>query len=304
MPLPTSFELHRVAGRANARTTIFRREIRNEAIFEANPNKMKLLHLTERTRLSSKIALPTPSSPTLHKIFRFPPYHMKGIMQILVVEDERRMADVLRQALVEEGYAVTVSMEGREGLSLAQTGGFDLIILDVMLPGLSGFEIVRQLRSKRNQTPMLMLTARDSTKDLVEGLDIGADDYLTKPFSFEVLLARVRAVSRRGPIPQPVCIEVAGLTMNPGTREVHRAGRPIDLTKTEYAILELLMRSAGRVVTRDTLIDRVWGGDSDIASNTLDAFIRLLRARIEEPGRARLIRTVRGVGYSLKSEGG
>jgi DNA-binding response OmpR family regulator len=189
-------------------------------------------------------------------------------------------------------------------LSLAETGAFDLIVLDVMLPGLSGFEIARRLRANRNQTPLLMLTARDSTKDMVEGLDRGADDYLTKPFSFEVLLARVRAVSRRGPIPQPVCLEVAGLTMNPGTREVHRGGRPIELTKTEYAILELLMRSAGRVVTRDALIERVWGGDSDIASNTLDAFIRLLRARIEEPGQVRLIRTVRGVGYSLKPEAG
>jgi DNA-binding response OmpR family regulator len=223
-------------------------------------------------------------------------------MQILVVEDERRMAEVLRQAFVEEGYTVSVAMDGREGLSLAETGGFDLIVLDVMLPGISGFEIARRLRARRNQTPLLMLTARDSTKDMVEGLDTGADDYLTKPFSFEVLLARVRAVSRRGPIPQPVCLEVAGLTMNPGTREVHRGGRPIELTKTEFAILEVLMRSAGRVVTRDTLIERVWGGESDIASNTLDAFIRLLRARIEEPGQARLIRTVRGVGYSLKPE--
>jgi DNA-binding response OmpR family regulator len=225
-------------------------------------------------------------------------------MRILVVEDERRMAEVLRQALVEEGYTVSVAMDGREGLGLAETGEFDLIVLDVMLPGLSGFEIARRLRANRNQTPLLMLTARDSTKDMVEGLDTGADDYLTKPFSFEVLLARVRAVSRRGPIAQPVCLEVAGLTMNPGTREVHRGGRPIELTKTEYAILELLMRSAGRVVTRDALIERVWGGDSDIASNTLDAFIRLLRARIEEPGQVRLIRTVRGVGYSLKPEAG
>ncbi|HEV3202113.1 MAG TPA: response regulator transcription factor, partial [Bryobacteraceae bacterium] len=227
-----------------------------------------------------------------------------GSMRILVVEDERRMAEVLRQALSEEGYTVSVAMDGREGLSLAETGEFDLILLDVMLPGLSGFEVARRLRAGRNQTPLLMLTARDSTKDMVEGLDTGADDYLTKPFSFEVLLARVRAVSRRGPIAQPVCLEVAGLTMNPGTREVHRGGRPIELTKTEYAILELLMRSAGRVVTRDALIERVWGGDSDIASNTLDAFIRLLRARIEEPGQVRLIRTVRGVGYSLKPEAG
>jgi DNA-binding response OmpR family regulator len=223
-------------------------------------------------------------------------------MRILVVEDERRMAEVLRQGLVEDGHLVTVAAEGREGLSLAGSGGFDLIILDVMLPGLSGFEIARQLRAKRNQTPVLMLTARDSTSDIVEGLDIGADDYLTKPFSFEVLLARVRAVGRRGPIPQPVCLQAAGLAMNLGTREVRRGGRRIGLTRTEYAILELLMRNAGRVVTRGTLIEGVWGGDSDIESNTLDAFVRLLRAKIEEPGEVRLIQTVRGVGYSLKPE--
>ena len=225
-------------------------------------------------------------------------------MRILVVEDERRMAELLRQGLGEDGHLVTVALEGREGLSLAESGGFDLIILDVMLPGLDGFEIARQLRAKRNQTPVLMLTARDSVRDIVEGLDIGADDYLTKPFAFEVLLARVRAVGRRGPIPQPVCLEAAGLTMNQGTREVRRGGRRIVLTRTEYAILELLMRNAGRVVTRDALIEGVWGGASDIENNTLDAFVRLLRAKIDEPGQARLIQTVRGVGYSLGPEAG
>ena len=223
-------------------------------------------------------------------------------MRILVVEDERRMAELLRQGLTEDGHVVTLALEGREGLSLAASGGFDLLILDVMLPGLSGFEIARQLRARRNQMPILMLTARDSTRDIVEGLDLGADDYLTKPFSFEVLLARVRAVGRRGPIPQPVCLEAAGLTMNQGTREVRRGGHAISLTRTEYAILELLMRNAGRVVTRDTLMEGVWGGTSDIESNTLDAFVRLLRAKIEETGRGRVIHTVRGVGYSLRPE--
>ena len=223
-------------------------------------------------------------------------------MRILVVEDERRMAELLRQGLTEDGHVVTVAREGGEGLSLAGGGGFDLLILDVMLPGVSGFEIARQLRARRDQTPILMLTARDSTRDVVEGLDLGADDYLTKPFSFEVLLARVRAVGRRGPIPQPVCLEAAGLTMNQGTREVRRGGHAISLTRTEYAILELLMRNAGRVVTRDTLMEGVWGGTSDIESNTLDAFVRLLRAKIDETGQGRVIRTVRGVGYSLRPE--
>jgi DNA-binding response OmpR family regulator len=220
-------------------------------------------------------------------------------MRILIVEDERRMAELLRQGLTEEGHRITVATDGREGLSVAESGAFDLIVLDVMLPGVNGFQIVRHLRSRRDQTPILMLTARDATKDIVEGLNLGADDYLTKPFSFEVLAARVRAAGRRGPIPQPVCLEAAGLIMNQSTHEVRRGGRRIELTRTEFAILEVLMRNAGRVVVRDTLIEAVWGSASDIESNTLDAFVRLLRAKIEQPG---LIRTVRGVGYSLQPE--
>ncbi len=220
-------------------------------------------------------------------------------MRILVVEDERRMAELLRQGLTEEGHVVTTAFEGREALSLAQSGEFDLILLDVMLPGIDGFTIARRLRAERNQTPILMLTARDATPDIVQGLNVGADDYLTKPFSFEELLARVRACGRRGPIPQPVRHQVADLTMDQAAREVRRAGRLISLTRTEYAILELLMKNAGRVVRRDSFIDNVWGGDSDIESNTLDAFVRLLRAKVEAPGEPRLIHTVRGVGYRL-----
>lgn len=220
-------------------------------------------------------------------------------MRILVVEDEPRMAALLRQGLSEEGHAVTVVLEGRGGLELAEGGGFDLLLLDVMLPGVSGFEIARSLRARRDQTPILMLTARDAPQDIVKGLDLGADDYLTKPFSLDVLLARVRAVSRRGPIPHTVVLEASGLTMNPGTREVTRDGRRLDLTRTEYAILEMLMRNAGRVLPRDTLIEGVWGGSTEIESNTLDAFVRLLRAKVEQPGQTRLIRTVRGVGYAL-----
>jgi DNA-binding response OmpR family regulator len=220
-------------------------------------------------------------------------------MRILVIEDERRMAELLRQGLGEEGHAVSVAYDGREGLGMAQSCAFDLIVLDVMLPGMTGFQVARQLRRDRNQTPILMLTARDAPADMVEGLDLGADDYLTKPFSFEVLLARVRAVSRRGPIPQPVFLQAGGIVMNHSTREVRRGRSRIDLTRTEFAILEVLLRNAGRVVTRDSLIDSIWGGDSEIENNTLDAFIRLLRAKLEEPG---LIRTIRGVGYSLRAE--
>jgi DNA-binding response OmpR family regulator len=223
-------------------------------------------------------------------------------LRILVVEDERRMADLLRQGLTEDGHAVTVATEGREGLAIAEAGGFDLLVLDVMLPGLTGIEIARRLRARRDRTPILMLTARDAASDIVQGLDTGADDYLTKPFSFEVLLARVRAVGRRGPIAQPVVLEAAGITLHLGTREVLRGTRKIELTRTEYAILEMLMRAAGRVLTRESLIDGVWGGDSAIESNTLDAFVRLLRGKIEAAGESRVLRTVRGVGYCLRAE--
>jgi DNA-binding response OmpR family regulator len=224
-------------------------------------------------------------------------------MRILVAEDEAQMAALLRQGLTEEGHQVTIAPDGRQALDLADAAEFDLIVLDVMLPHVDGFQIARRLREQRNQTPLLMLTARDAPGDIVKGLDLGADDYLTKPFSFEILLARVRAVGRRGPIAQPLFLEAAGLEMDRTTREVRREGRPIDLTRTEAAILELLMLNRGRVVTREALLERVWGNDAEIRSNTIDAFVRLLRAKIETPGPDRLIRTVRGVGYSLGPRG-
>jgi DNA-binding response OmpR family regulator len=224
-------------------------------------------------------------------------------MRILVVEDEPRMAELLRQGLTEEGHAVVVSLDGREGLSFAENESFDLLLLDVMLPGADGFSIVRRLRGRRIQTPILMLTARDAMRDVVEGLNLGADDYITKPFSFEELFARVRAAGRRGPAPQPVNLETGDLSLNQGTREVKRGERKITLTRTEFTILELLMRHSGRVLSRDTLIEAVWGGDSDIESNTLDAFMRLLRAKIEAPGEPKLLHTIRGVGFSLRGDG-
>ena len=223
-------------------------------------------------------------------------------MRILVVEDERRMADLLKQGLTEEGHFVVTAHDGKEAVSLAESRSFDLMILDVMLPALDGFGVVRKLRAGHVQTPVLMLTARDAPRDVITGLDLGADDYLTKPFSFEVLLARVRAVARRGPIPQPVRLELADLSMDPAAREVRRGNRVINLTRTEYAILELLLRNAGRVVTRDRLIEDIWDGGADIESNTLDAFVRLLRAKVEVGGEPKLIHTVRGVGYTLRQE--
>jgi len=223
-------------------------------------------------------------------------------MRILVVEDEPRMAELLRQGLAEDGHAVTVAHDGRDGLAFAQPGAFDLLVLDVMLPGATGFEIARQVRARGDRTPILMLTARDATSDVVAGLDLGADDYLTKPFSFDVLLARIRVLGRRTPIAQPVILEWAGIALHFGTREVRRGERKLELTRTEYGILELLMRNAGRVVTRDSLIENIWGLDSEIESNTLDAFVRLLRAKTEAAGESRVIRTVRGIGYCLRGE--
>ena len=209
------------------------------------------------------------------------------------------MAELLRQGLTEEGHAVVVAHEGRSGMSLAENEEFDLLLLDVMLPGADGFTILRRVRARQIQTPILMLTARDATRDIVEGLNLGADDYLTKPFSFQELFARVRAAGRRGPVTQPVVLRVGDLSLNLGTREVRRGPRLVTLTRTEYSILELLMRNAGRVLSRDRLIESVWG-HTEIENNTLDAFMRLLRAKVEGPGDAKLLHTVRGVGFSLR----
>jgi DNA-binding response OmpR family regulator len=223
-------------------------------------------------------------------------------MDVLVVEDDSRMAGLLRQGLAEEGFSVTVSRNGTEALGMAQASPFDVIVLDVMLPGIDGFTVARRLREARNRTPILMLTARDADRDVITGLNLGADDYLTKPFSFEVLLARIRAVGRRGPIAHAVILHAHDLSLDETSREVTRGTRRIHLTRTEYSLLLLLLRNAGRVVTRDTIIEKVWGYSAEIESNTLDAFVRLLRTKLEAPGEAKLLHTVRGVGYSLRKD--
>ncbi len=223
-------------------------------------------------------------------------------MQVLIVEDERRMAKLLQQCLQEEGYRALAVHTGEEGLSFARATDFDLIILDIMLPGIDGFEVARRLRREGKQTPILILTARDADVDQIQGLDLGADDYLTKPFSLDVLLARVRAVSRRGPIPKPVIVQVADLEIDTATREVQRGGRKLNLTPKEYSLLEMMARSAPRVLSRDHLIEAVWGFDAETSANNLEAFIHHLRAKVELPGEPRLIRTARGVGYSLRTE--
>jgi DNA-binding response OmpR family regulator len=177
-----------------------------------------------------------------------------------------------------------------------------LIVLDIMLPGLDGFQVARRLRSEGVSTPILMLTARDATPDIVQGLDLGGDDYLTKPFSFEVLLARIRALLRRGPAPARVQLRIGPLVLDPAAHEVYRGQERIPLTRTEFHLLEFLMRRPGQVVPRDTLIEAVWGYDRDIESNTLDAFIRLLRSKVEGKDGPKLIQTVRGVGYVVREE--
>jgi len=223
-------------------------------------------------------------------------------MHILVVEDEPRMADVLRQGLTEEGHETVVATRGGEGFALARSEPFDLIVLDVMIPELDGFEIAQRLRTSKNQTPILMLTARDGDQDIVRGLNAGADDYLTKPFSFDVFLARVRAVARRGPIAQPISYEIADLVINSATREVRRGKRVIRLTAREYSLLELLARRSPGIVTRDTILDKVWGYSGDVSFNNLEAYIHLLRSKVEQVPESRLIHTIRGVGYCLRVE--
>ena len=221
-------------------------------------------------------------------------------MQILLVEDDDRMSSLLRGGLEEEGHQVHVSKDGETGLAVASSAGFDAIVLDLTLPRMDGLTVTRRLREAGNRTPILMLTARDSIADVVVGLDVGADDYLTKPFAFEVLLARLRAVSRRGPIPQSVLLSIANLQLDTVTRRVTRDGRLIVLTKREFDLLELLMRNAGRPLTRSTILERVWGFGATVEENTVEAFIKLLRGKVEQDGEQKLIYTVRGIGYCLR----
>ncbi len=221
-------------------------------------------------------------------------------MRILVVEDEQRMAGLLDQGLTEEGHQVYVARDGEQGLALAQSSSYDAIIMDVMLPRIDGLTVARRLRESGNQTPVLMLTARDTVSDVVKGLDTGADDYLTKPFAFDVLLARLRAVSRRGPIPQRVRLEFADLSMDTTSRRVTRQGRPVSLTPKEHSLLELLLRNAERAVSRETILERVWGFDSEVEENTIEAFVRLLRSKVDVGFEPKLIHTIRGIGYCLR----
>ena len=221
-------------------------------------------------------------------------------MRILVVEDDIQLAKLLSRGLAGQGHAVDVAWDGIKGLEKSQNVSYDSIVLDVMLPGIDGLTLIRRLRAGGVRTPVLMLTARDSPQDVVRGLDVGADDYLTKPFSFEVLAARLRVIARRNASATDKVLQVADLVVNTETHEVNRGKRPLVLTRTEFVLLELLMRRAGRVVSRDDLTEAVWGIDREVESNTLDVFIFQLRGKIESSGGSRLIQTVRGYGYTVR----
>jgi len=222
-------------------------------------------------------------------------------MKVLVVDDERAVRDSLRRALELEGYEVELAADGAEALyRLESNGQPDAVILDVLMPGLDGLEVSRRLRGKGNSVPILMLTARTEVESRVAGLDAGADDYLAKPFALEELLARLRALLRRMAPGTEEVLRFADLDLNPGTREVRRGGAPIELTRTEFNLLELFLRNPRQVLTRSVIFERVWGYDFGFASNSLDVYIGYLRRKTELDGMPRLIQTVRGVGYALR----
>lgn len=232
------------------------------------------------------------------------PYSVGGPLNILLVEDDAEMARVLMQGLQEESYRVDLARDGATALTLSKSGSFDVVLLDVMLPGVDGLAVARQLRSTRNDVGVLMLTARDTPADVVKGLDAGADDYLTKPFSFQELLARIRALGRRSaPRPKNV-LEYGDLVLEMATFRAYQGGRQLRLTFTEFRLLELLVRNRGFVVPRAALVETLWGERREVTENTLDAFVSLLRRKIGDcaassSAHGRLIETHRGVGYSI-----
>jgi two-component system response regulator MprA len=222
-------------------------------------------------------------------------------VKILVVDDERAVRDALRRALELQGYEVELAADGAEALARLNANGHpDAIVLDILMPEIDGLEVCRRLRRAGNSVPVLMLTARDAVGDRVEGLDAGADDYLVKPFALEELLARVRALLRRGAASVDGVLRFADLELDPQTREVRRGGERIELTRTEFNLLELFMLNPRQVLTRSIIFERVWGYDFGFASNSLDVYIGYLRRKTEAGGKPRLIQTVRGVGYALR----
>jgi two-component system, OmpR family, response regulator len=224
-------------------------------------------------------------------------------VRVLVVEDHPEMAGLLDARLREDGFAVDLVGTGENGVAMALEVDYDVVVLDVLLPGIDGFEACRRLRAEGRWAPVLLLTARDAVRDRVAGLDAGADDYLTKPFSFAELSARLRALVRRGPGERPVVLAVGALTLDPATRDVRRGDAEIRLTPKEFALLEFFMRHPGEVLSRTRLIEHVWDFAFESDSNVVDVFVRLLRDKIDRPFGARSIETVRGAGYRLREAG-
>jgi DNA-binding response OmpR family regulator len=223
-------------------------------------------------------------------------------MRILIVEDDPKMATVLRDALQKHSHRIVLAASGTDGLDIALNHQFESIILDAMLPGIDGFAVARSLRNSRVSTPILMLTARDATRDVVRGLDSGVDDYLTKPFAFEELFARLRALGRRTTTSASLSYRIDDLELDPLTHAASRNGRPISLTRTEFLLLEFMMRNPHAVLRREVIINAVWGYERTVENNTLDAFMKQLRSKVDGGFENRLIHTVRGFGYKLTAE--
>ncbi|TNM39572.1 response regulator transcription factor [Nocardioides albidus] len=225
-------------------------------------------------------------------------------MRVLVVDDERRLARTLQVGLGAEGFAVDLAHDGTDGLWLARENPYDAIVLDLMLPGINGYQVCRTLREEGNWTPILMLTAKDGEWDQVEGLDTGADDYLTKPFSFPVLVARLRAVARRGAKERPTALEIGDLVVDTAARRVRRGDVEIALTAREFAVLAFLARHRGDVVSKRQILDSVWDGDFEGDPNIVEVYVRHLRNKVDRPFGREAIETLRGAGYRLASDGG
>jgi two-component system, OmpR family, response regulator len=226
------------------------------------------------------------------------------VVRALVVEDEPKMAALVRRGLVEEGYAADIAGTGEDALWMARSTAYDVIVLDVMLPGLDGFGVCRQLRASEVWAPILMLTARDGVQDRVGGLDAGADDYLIKPFSFAELLARLRALARRGLAERPTVLQAGSLRLDPATRQVWRGDTPVELSAKEFALLETFLRRPGQVLSRLDLLEHAWDYAYENRSNVVDVYVGYLRAKIDRPFGRQSIDTVRGAGYRLRGDGG
>jgi DNA-binding response OmpR family regulator len=225
-------------------------------------------------------------------------------VRVLVVEDERRLAAAVRRGLSAEGFAVDIAYDGEDGLHCAREGGYDAVVLDLMLPKISGYRVCQRLRAEKNWVPILILSAKDGEYDQADGLDLGADDYLTKPFSYVVLAARLRALLRRGAVPRPAQLQAGDLSLDPASRRVRRGESEIVLTAREFALLEYLIRRAGQVVSKSQLLEHVWDSYDSVDLNVVEVYVGYLRRKVDTPFGRQALQTVRGAGYRLAADGG